>query len=139
MEYNVLYQSYDFLKTCTLALIINSPVKGLNLYLYSTKEPPRRKTTTSRTPTLPPTDIPIIHPVLHAMMREKRKVNAIAKMLQKEVFTLGFYCECSSHSHCNSGVILVNYAYIIGIRYSRSETTECHCVLLREGRIVVQD
>ena len=31
MEYNVLYQSYDFLKTCTLALIIiNSPVKGLN-------------------------------------------------------------------------------------------------------------
>ena len=29
MKYNVLYQSYDFLKTCTLALIINSPVKGL--------------------------------------------------------------------------------------------------------------
>ena len=28
-SYNVLYQSYDFLKTCTLALIINSPaVKG---------------------------------------------------------------------------------------------------------------
>ena len=29
MEYNVLYHSYDFLKTCTHALIINSPVKGL--------------------------------------------------------------------------------------------------------------
>ena len=29
MDYNVLYQSYDFLKTCTLALIINSPVKRL--------------------------------------------------------------------------------------------------------------
>ena len=31
MKYNVLYQSYDFLKTCTLALIINSPVKGLKV------------------------------------------------------------------------------------------------------------
>ena len=31
MRYNVPYQSYDFLKTCTLALIINSPVKGLRV------------------------------------------------------------------------------------------------------------
>ena len=29
IEYNELYQSYDFLKTCTHALIINSTVKGL--------------------------------------------------------------------------------------------------------------
>ena len=33
----VLYQSYDFLKTCTLALIINSPVKGLTLILVNNK------------------------------------------------------------------------------------------------------
>ena len=29
MEYHVTYQSHDFLKTCTPALIMNSPVKGL--------------------------------------------------------------------------------------------------------------
>ena len=34
MEYNVTYRiSYDFLKTCTPALILNSPVKGLILQI----------------------------------------------------------------------------------------------------------